>query len=160
VRSEDGDNVSSEARPPTIQWRTLSVTCADADATAHFYSELLGWDINERGDIDPDTGRSGWVTLRNPTGDIALAFGAHDWYQPPVWPERPGEQTMMMHFEIAVDDVPASVECGLAAGGTIAPWQSPDRARDGLCVMLDPAGHPLCLFYDGPPDESQTAETP
>jgi len=138
----------TDAIGPTIRWRTLSMECADADEMAAFYSDLLDWDVNERGDVDPETRRSGWVTLRNPSGDIALAFGAQDGYQPPVWPGRPGEQTMMMHLEIAVDDVQASVVRAVAAGGTVAPWQPPDRDSDGLRVMLDPAGHPFCLFYD------------
>ncbi len=38
---------------PTIQWRTLSMECADADAMATFYTSLLGWKVNDRGDIDP-----------------------------------------------------------------------------------------------------------
>lgn len=131
-----------------IQWRTLSIECADADAMAAFYCSLLDWDVNERGDIDPDTQRSGWVTLRNPTGDIALAFGAQTEYEPPVWPGQSGEQTMMMHLEIAVEDVQASVERAVAAGGVIAAWQPPNRDPQQLRVILDPAGHPLCLFYD------------
>jgi hypothetical protein len=34
------------------------------------------------------------------------------------------------------------------AGGVLASWQPPDRDPAGLRIMLDPAGHPLCLFYD------------
>jgi catechol 2,3-dioxygenase-like lactoylglutathione lyase family enzyme len=145
---EESVNMTGEANGPRVSWRTLSLECADADVMARFYSGLLGWYVNGRGDVDPRTGRSGWVTLRNPSGGIALAFGVDDAYEPPVWPGRPGEQTMMMHLEIAVDDLQASVDRALAAGGTIAPWQPPDRDPDGLRVMLDPAGHPLCLFYD------------
>ena len=88
------------------------------------------------------------MRLRNPSGGIALAFGASDDYQLPTWPARSDEPTMMMHFEIAVDDVQASVARAVLAGGTTALWQPPDRDPAGLRVMLDPAGHPFCLFYD------------
>ncbi len=138
----------SNVPAPRIQWKTLSIDCADADEMAAFYIELLGWAVSERGDVDPESGRSGWVMLENPAGGVCLALGAHEWYQPPVWPERPGEQAKMMHFEIGVDDVEASVERALSAGGSIAPWQPPDRDPAGLRVILDPSGHQLCLFYD------------
>lgn len=148
----------SDRPTPTIQWRTLSVECVDADEMAEFYSQLLGWEVSERGDLDPESGRSGWVTLRNPAGGVGLAFGAHEWYRPPVWPERPGDQTKMMHFEIGVDDVPASVDRALSAGGSVAPFQPPDRDPATLRVMLDPARHPLCLFYLPPLADSTKQE--
>src|SRR5882724_359664 len=110
---------------PTIVWRTLSMQCADADAMARFYSELFGWEITGRGEVDPATGRSRWVKLWNPSDGVCLAFGGVDFYQAPAWPEQPGEQIMMMHFEVGVDDVEASVARALAAGGSVAPWQPP-----------------------------------
>jgi predicted enzyme related to lactoylglutathione lyase len=51
----------------------------------------------------------------------------------------------MLHFDIEVDDLEAAVAYVVAAGGTVAAHQPPDRAHD-LRVMLDPAGHPFCLF--------------
>lgn len=140
--------MTSNAAGPTIHWRTLSMECADADAMANFYTRILGWSINDRGDVDPATGRSGWVRLRNPDGGIALAFEASDDYRRPVWPGEPDEPTMMMHFEIAVHDVQASVDRAILAGGVLASWQPPDRSPAVLRIMLDPAGHPLCLFND------------
>jgi predicted enzyme related to lactoylglutathione lyase len=131
---------------PSIQWRTLSIDCADADQMAEFYSRLLGWDISARGDHNPRTGGSGWATLANPTGGVNLAFGAADWYEPPVWPEESGAQAKMMHFEIGVDNLEASIARVIAAGGSIAPHQPKDRDQDAVRVMLDPSGHPFCLF--------------
>ena len=55
----------------------------------------------------------------------------------------------MLHFEVQVQDLEAAVARALEVGGTEAPWQPPDRNRDRLRVMLDPAGHPLCLFVHG-----------
>lgn len=131
---------------PSIQWRTLSIDCADADQLAEFYHRLLGWEIERRGDSNPRTGGSGWVTLSNPAGGVRLAFGARAWYEPPTWPEEPGALTKMMHFEIGVDDLAASIALIEAAGGSVAPYQPEDRDPNVIRVMLDPAGHPFCLF--------------
>jgi hypothetical protein len=68
---------------------------------------------------------------------------------PPVWPEEPGELTKMLHFEVQVDDLEAAVALAIEAGGTEAPWQPPDQNHDRIRIMLDPAGHPLCLFLRG-----------
>lgn len=55
----------------------------------------------------------------------------------------------MLHFEILVNDVGAAVELVVRAGGRQAPYQPPTRDPRGLRVMLDPAGHPFCLFVQG-----------
>jgi hypothetical protein len=55
----------------------------------------------------------------------------------------------MMHFEVQVDELEAAITRALALGGTEAPWQPPDRNPTRIRVVLDPAGHPLCLFVRG-----------
>ena len=106
----------------------------DPLALADFYGRLLGWDIRTR---EPD-----WVTLANPSGGPGLSFQLEDDYRRPVWPEEPGEQQMLMHLDILVDDL--AVACGHAeaAGAELAAFQPQDEVR----VYFDPAGHPFCLF--------------
>ena len=60
----------------------------------------------------------------------------------PVWPAGPGDQQMMMHLEIKVDDLEASVAHAVAQGATLAGFQPQEDVR----VCLDPAGHPFCLY--------------
>lgn len=127
---------------PTIRWTTLTIDCADAEALGAFYSRLLGWEI-----VDRDG--AGWLQLRDPLGGVGLNVQAEDGYEPPVWPERPGHQAKMMHLEVLVDDVEAAVRLVLASGGAEAPHQPADRDPSRLRVVLDPAGHPFCLFVDG-----------
>ena len=55
----------------------------------------------------------------------------------------------MLHFELQVDDLETAVARAIDLGGIEAPWQPPDRNRDRLRIMLDPAGHPVCLFLRG-----------
>lgn len=127
---------------PSITWTTVTLDCSDAETLAAFYADVFGWEINARDGV-------GWVQVRDPNGGVGLNFQADDWYEPPTWPEEPGERTKMLHFEILVDDVEAAVEVVLRVGGTEAPHQPSDRDRTRLRVMLDPAGHPFCLFVQG-----------
>lgn len=126
----------------TVQWVGIAIDCADAGPVARFYERLLGFEV---GDFDPP----GWAQLRDPAGGVHLNIQGQDWYEPPTWPERSGLQAKMMHFEVRVDDLPAAITTALEAGGTEAPWQPPDRNPERIRIMLDPAGHPLCLFLPG-----------
>lgn len=123
--------------------RLVSVTldCAELAPVVRFYEALLGM---ERVAESPD-----WAQLRDPAGGVTLNVQAEAAYQPPVWPERPGEQQKMAHFEVLVDDLDAAVATAVAAGGSEAPWQPPDRDPSRIRIVLDPAGHPFCLFLDG-----------
>lgn len=127
---------------PSITWTTLTVDCSDAEALGAFYSQLLGWDITAR---DGD----GWLQLSNPHGGIGLNIQAEAAYEAPIWPDQPGHQAKMMHFEILVDDLGAAVQLVLDLGGNEAMMQPADRDRTRLRIMIDPAGHPFCLFADG-----------
>lgn len=133
---------------PSIRLEGVCLDCADAEELAAFYSRLLGWKVTARDEPEGREGGSGWIAMANPEGGIGLAFQAEEWYEPPDWPEQPGAQTKMLHFEIAVDDVDAAVAYAIAAGARVAPHQPEDRDQTSLRIMLDPAGHPFCLFND------------
>jgi hypothetical protein len=53
---------------------------------------------------------------------------------------------MQMHLDIWVADVPAGVEWATECGATEAEYQPKNRDPDRLRVMIDPAGHPFCLW--------------
>lgn len=127
---------------PSVAWTTVTLDCSDADALAAFYCGLLGWTI---------TGRdgAGWVQARDPRGGVGLNFQAEASYVAPTWPDEPGHQSKMAHLEMLVDDVEAAAHLVDELGGVTAPWQPPDRDPRRLRVMLDPAGHPFCLFVHG-----------
>jgi hypothetical protein len=59
---------------------------------------------------------------------------------------------MMTHLDIAVEDLAAAVAWAVEAGATLAGYQPQENVR----VLLDPAGHPFCLFEGpvGPPQEN------
>jgi len=113
---------------------TLNIDCADAGAMAEFYGRLLGWEITHRDDD--------FILMRDPGGGTGLSFQEITDYRPPTWPERPDGQDKMIHLDIKVDDLEAAVAHALASGARLAEYQG----REDLRVMLDPAGHPFCLF--------------
>jgi catechol 2,3-dioxygenase-like lactoylglutathione lyase family enzyme len=121
---------------PSLSIRTICIDCADAHAMADFYGRLLGW---ERSIEEPH-----WVLMRDPAGGTGLSFQAEADYREPTWPEQPDGQDKMLHLDIEVDDLDAAVAHALACGARLASHQP----RSGVRVLLDPAGHPLCLFQD------------
>jgi catechol 2,3-dioxygenase-like lactoylglutathione lyase family enzyme len=143
--------VVSSASVPNLRWNAVCVDCADGDfaATVAFYTGLLGLEIGDGscrpGECTHD-GTSHWASLGDPGGGMAVNVQSESWYEPPVWPERPDGLTKMLHFEVETDDVAAAVRFAVAAGAREAPHQPPDRDLTRLRVMLDPAGHPFCLW--------------
>jgi len=122
---------------PKFRWTGVCIDCADAEEMGEFYGRLLGWEV-----IDRD-GR-GWILMRDPAGGTDLLFQAERTYRAPVWPEDRDGQDKMLHFEIKVDDLDAAVAHAVALGARVADHQPQPRVR----VMLDPAGHPFCLYLD------------
>jgi predicted enzyme related to lactoylglutathione lyase len=106
----------------------------EALTLAAFYERLLGWPITQRAP-------GGWALLQSPEGLKIEIQGLAD-YQPPTWPNASGDQQMMLHLDFATDDVDAAVAWAIEAGATVAEHQPQPNVK----VMLDPAGHPFCLF--------------
>jgi predicted enzyme related to lactoylglutathione lyase len=115
-----------------------NIDAPDANELADFYRRLLGWTTR--------TEEPGWVVIQPSASDQAhggtLSFQTESRYVRPVWPAGPGDQQMMMHLEIKVDDLEASVAHAVAQGATLAGYQPQEDVR----VCLDPAGHPFCLY--------------
>ena len=122
-----------------------TLNAADPIALAEFYERLLGWHIVRR--EGPRAGNSsddGWAMLCAPAGDLKIEVQWDPHYRPPVWPSAAGEQLMMMHLDIGVANLDSGVRWALAQGARLAEHQPQDDVR----VMLDPEGHPFCLFPD------------
>lgn len=106
----------------------------DASALARFYAALLGWNVVKD--------EPAWATISPGDGVAYLAFQGSPEYVPPVWPAEQGRQQMMMHVDVEVDDLDTAVAAATELGATLAASQFLDDVR----VMLDPAGHPFCLY--------------
>jgi catechol 2,3-dioxygenase-like lactoylglutathione lyase family enzyme len=103
---------------------------------ADFYGRLLGWEVT--------LSEPHWVLMRDPAGGTGLSFQAEPNYREPVWPEQVNAQDKMLHLDIKVDDLDAAVAYAVESGARLAEYQPQTRVR----VLLDPAGHPFCLFLD------------
>ena len=107
----------------------------DPPALAHFYSAVLGWKVG--GDDD-----GSWSTVHPGEGVAYIGFHRNPDYVRPVWPPQPGQQQMMMHLDLEVSDLAEAVASALELGAAQAEHQPQDDVR----VMLDPDGHPFCLY--------------
>jgi catechol 2,3-dioxygenase-like lactoylglutathione lyase family enzyme len=132
---------------PRIQLRGPVLNAPDVTALARFYDELLGWPNKEvHGPRPGAPPGEGWAQLRTADNSAKIEIQFDEYYVPPVWPGAPGAQGMQMHLDFRVDDVPAGVAWAINCGARQAEHQPPNRDPTRLRVMLDPAGHPFCLF--------------
>ena len=118
-------------------WWGTAIEAPDPSALARFYSDLIGWPV---GHEEPGTA----IVAASPAGPF-LVFQQADDYRAPVWPPVEGAQRPMMHFDFQVGDLDSAVAEAIDLGATLASEQPNETVR----VLLDPAGHPFCLCFDG-----------
>ena len=121
---------------PRFELRSTVLGTPDPRGLASFYRALLDWDVIEEEDE--------WVVLK-PKGNrdgTGLSFQLEERHVPPTWPAGEGDQQMQLHLDIRVDDLAAGEARALALGAVLATHQPQDDVR----VLLDPAGHPFCIF--------------
>ncbi|WP_225847629.1 VOC family protein [Streptomyces sp. HPF1205] len=127
-----------DAQAPLLSFTGTVLDAPDIRVLADFYRRLLGWRVT----MD----EPGWIKLNPPQGGPGLAFQHEPAFVPPTWPAVPGSQQMMLHLDIETTDLDAAVDAAVAAGATLAAHQPEPDNR----VMLDPAGHPFCLWIRTP----------
>lgn len=106
----------------------------DPEALARFYVALLDWQI---GSVEET-----WVTVRPPDGVAYLAFHLNADHERPVWPSTPDQPQQQLHLDFEVTDLDEAFAHAVELGAEPAAYQPQDDVR----VMLDPDGHPFCLY--------------
>jgi hypothetical protein len=101
---------------------------------ARFYANLLGWELGLEG-----------LAIIPPDGVAYISFQTSPEYVRPVWPAVEGRQQQMLHLDFEVDELDVAVAHAVELGATEAEFQPQQEVR----VMLDPAGHPFCLYANG-----------
>jgi catechol 2,3-dioxygenase-like lactoylglutathione lyase family enzyme len=119
---------------PAMTVTSIVLDAPDPEELGAFYRRLLGWEVRSQ--------EPGWMTLRAPDGGAGLAFQEESRYVRPVWPAGPGDQQMMTHLDIEVQDLQEAGAHATACGAALAEYQPQQNVR----VYLDPAGHPFCLW--------------
>jgi hypothetical protein len=132
-RSTSDDATSRWSRS---DWWGAVLEAPDARALARFYADLLGWEIAKN---EPE-----YAAIGPSDGVAYLAFQTAPDYVRPVWPFREGSQQIMMHLDFQVSDLEVAVAHALELGAQDAEHQPQTNLR----VLLDPAGHPFCLYLD------------
>jgi catechol 2,3-dioxygenase-like lactoylglutathione lyase family enzyme len=123
-----------EDRWSRADWWGVVVDSPDPQALARFYSDLLGWPIWKS---DPEG-----AALDLGQGVGYLSFQLNPDYVRPTWPGEPDRQQMMLHLDFEVTDLADAVGHARELGAEQASFQPQDNVR----VMLDPDGHPFCLY--------------
>lgn len=132
-------------KPPRMDVRAVTIGAPDPRRLAVFYARMLDWPVAAQEPARPGfPAEDGWAQLRPPDGRTGprLSFEYDAGYAPPVWPSEAGRQHVTAHLDVAVDDLDAAVAWAIEAGASLASYQPQESVR----VMLDPAGHPFCLF--------------
>lgn len=113
---------------------------------AGFYERLLGWAVSALEDPRPDEPpEAGWVQLQAPSqmpGLMTINIEYEQQYVRPTWPSQKDRQHITVHLDLPVEDLDAAQRHAVEAGAIVADYQPQQAVR----VMLDPVGHPFCLF--------------
>ena len=135
--------------PPRIRANAVTIGTARPSDLAHFYAQLLDLTVTVDDPADPsDPDDGGWAQVRPPAGSgMTLSFEYERHHRRPVWPSTADGQNATQHLALAVDDLDAAVRRAVGLGATLADSQPQDDVR----VLLDPDGHPFCLFVEGEP---------
>lgn len=138
---------ADEQNVPQARLQVTSVTIGTPRPhdLAHFYSQLLGMPVTaDEPPVPGDPSRGGWAQIRPPVfgSGPTLNFEYEQHYTPTRWPSVADGQNATQHLDIAVDDLDMAVEWAVARGAVVAEVQPQDSVR----VLLDPDGHPFCLF--------------
>ncbi|TDW72121.1 hypothetical protein EDF51_104186 [Curtobacterium sp. PhB25] len=125
---------SEDASMPTLAATVLQ--SPEPITLARFYGALTGWTVYED---DPT-----WARIR-PAEGPGLSVQYEPEYVAPTWPGTADAPGMQLHLDFQVEDLPAAVARAEELGATQAAFQPQDDVR----VLLDPDGHPFCLFLPG-----------
>ncbi|MCD0482126.1 VOC family protein [Streptacidiphilus sp. ASG 303] len=114
----------------TADLAMVNIDCADPQALARFWAEVLGRDVVHSEEQ---------YAMVDGAGGAPLGFGRVEGYRPPQWPNPEG--TKQFHLDLYVDDLDKAEARCLELGASRPDHQPGTTWR----VLLDPAGHPFCV---------------
>lgn len=131
---ETPEPVTTPNRWDRHDWWGVVLDAPDVAELTTFYADLRGWKVWKQDEDD--------AALDLGEGVAYLAIQRNHDYVRPTWPGTPGAQQMMLHLDFEVEDLEAAVDHALSLGAELPEHQPQDDVR----VLLDPAGHPFCLY--------------
>lgn len=130
---------------PRLQLTSVTIGAPDPRALAAFYARLLGTQVHDEDQPQPgEPPEAGWVQLRasSDRGSITLNMEYEAAWKTPIWPAEPGRPVSTQHLDIYVEDLDGATAWAIECGARLAEHQPQEAVR----VLIDPAGHPFCLF--------------
>lgn len=124
-------------------WAGFVLDARDPHALGEFYRRLTGWELR---DVDES-----WATLHESGTRYYLGFHRNEVHEAPTWPSEPGPPQQQAHLDLGVRDLEAAVRFAERAGAR----RHPVQPQADTMVMLDPAGHPFCLYLDRDDDAQE-----
>ncbi len=118
-------------------WWGVMLDAPDVHELAHFYARLLDWQVFKEDEFDA-------AVAPSEEAGYYIGIQHESVYVRPVWPAVEGRQQMSMHLDIEVEDLESAVAYAVSVGAELAEYQPQETVR----VLLDPAGHPFCLYLD------------
>lgn len=125
-----------EDEPPAAGWAQIGPAEGRLRMTLNFE-----WDEHYTPPVwpSPPPSRLGWPSVNHPSepGPVTSVPAPQRTVTPGTTPQQ-----VMAHLDLWVDDLDETVAWAIECGATEHPHQPQDHVR----VMLDPHGHPFCLF--------------
>jgi predicted enzyme related to lactoylglutathione lyase len=125
--------MSMTNQSPVLEIAAISIDSEDAERLSRFYTAALGAEhLGERDE---------WRFIK--LGQLLINFRTVEGFKRPTW--GTSEIPMQMHFEMYVNDIQRA-KIKLEKLGATLPDYQPEGSGVPYIVMLDPSGHPFCIF--------------
>ena len=125
-----------------------AIDTTDTRALAEFYRQLLGLRYRQ-GDEPPrngDADDADWLVLEDPNGVRKLAFQQVERLERTTWPTH--DVPMQMHLDFTVSsrtELQRQRQRAESLGAQLL-LDRTDDSNEPLYVLVDPSGHPFCIF--------------
>jgi catechol 2,3-dioxygenase-like lactoylglutathione lyase family enzyme len=115
---------------------------ADIDVESAFWAGMLGGRVftDER-----------WHSVIDANGEWAIGVQLAPGHVPPDWPDGTPQQ---VHLDLHVDDPEVAHAEAMALGARLLKEADDLSAAQGHQVYADPAGHPFCIGWGHPDNET------
>ena len=118
---------------------------ADLDAESAFWAAMLD------GHVFKD---DNWHSVVDAAGEWRIGVQLAPNHAPPDWPNGGAQQ---LHLDLHVDDPRAAHDEAIALGARLLQSAPDVDADEGHQVYADPAGHPFCIGWGHPSNETLQA---
>lgn len=106
----------------------------DPQKLMKFYCDLLGWEMTYESET--------FCALAAPGGGTGIGAQLVETFKAPVWPPVEGGADQGAHCDFEVTNLEASIALATRLGA----HKADDQFIENLAVMIDPEGHPFCLY--------------